>query len=147
MGEKYIDLARLEVLLDAYGADRTRWPEDERAGAWAFIESADQARALYEEARALDGLLAQATTFEPSPELKAAILTEATAPRGQGSWIAGLWPFGAAWKPASALAAAIMLGIIAGVVLPSPFNGNEQPLDGEIGDLAMQTVFEQDGEQ
>jgi hypothetical protein len=141
-----IDLNRLGTLLDAYGADRTRWPEAERTGAWALIESNSAARALYDEACALDDLLGKASAIEPSPELKAEILAAAARTR-QESWIAALWPFGAAWKPASALAAAIMLGIAAGVVLPNPFNEAERPLDGEIGELASNSVFGQEGEQ
>lgn len=143
--DKTIDLDRLSVLLDAYGADRGRWPEGERAGAWALIEANTAARRLYDEARALDGLLTRASTIEPSPELKAEILAAAGQPRE--SWIQALWPFGPAWKPASALAAAIVLGIMAGVVLPTPFGGSDEPIESEIGELAMNTVFEQEGEQ
>ncbi|MDH3234928.1 MAG: hypothetical protein OEQ29_15515, partial [Alphaproteobacteria bacterium] len=61
--DKTIDLDRLSVLLDAYGADRRRWPESERAGAWALIEANAAARTLYDEARALDDLLIRASTI------------------------------------------------------------------------------------
>ncbi|MEJ2120663.1 MAG: hypothetical protein P8Z76_08105 [Alphaproteobacteria bacterium] len=142
---EHIDLDRLSILLDAYGADRTRWPEAERAAAWALIEADDKARALYEDARALDGLLNQASTIEPSPELKAEVLAAASRPRE--SWIEALWPFGAAWKPASALAAAVLLGIIAGVVLPNPLGSSDEPIESEIGELAMTTVFDIENEQ
>jgi hypothetical protein len=142
---EHIDLDRLSILLDAYGADRTRWPEAERASAWALIEADDKARALYEDARALDGLLSQASTIEPSPELKAEVLAAAGRPRE--SWIEALWPFGAAWKPASALAAAVLLGIIAGVVLPNPLGSSDEPIESEIGELAMTTVFDIENEQ
>lgn len=137
--DKRMDLDRLSTLLDAYGADRTRWPEAERAAAWALIENDDKARALYDEARTLDKLLSRASTIEPSPELKAAVLADAGRPRE--SWLQALWPFGPVWKPVSALAAAIMLGIIAGVVLPDPFGSADVPLESEIGELAMSTVF------
>jgi len=143
--DKNTDIDRLSVLLDAYGADRSRWPEGERAGAWALIEANAAARALYDEVRALDRVLARASAIEPSPELKAEILAAAGQPRE--SWIQALWPFGAAWKPASALAAAVVLGVVAGVVLPNPFGGSDEPIESEIGELAMSTVFEQEGEQ
>jgi len=143
--KEHIDLDRLSTLLDAYGANRTRWPEAERASAWALIEADDKARALYEDARALDGLLSQASTIEPSPELKAEVLAAAGRPRE--SWIQALWPFGAAWKPASALAAAVLLGIIAGVVLPNPLGSGDEPIETEIGELAMTTVFDIENEQ
>jgi hypothetical protein len=141
----HIDLERLGTLLDAYGADRARWPAAERAGAWALIEANTQARTLYEDARALDDLLNRASTVEPSLELKAEILAAASRPRE--SWIRALWPFGAPWKPASALLAAVLLGIIAGVVLPSPFGSVNDPVETEIGNLAMTTVFDQEGDQ
>ena len=143
--DRKMDLDRLSTLLDAYGADRTRWPEAERAAAWALIEADDTARALYEDARALDGLLSRASTVEPSPELKAAVLADASRPRE--SWIQALWPFGAAWKPASALAAAVLLGIIAGVVLPNPLGSGDEPIESEIGELAVTTVFDIENEQ
>jgi len=143
--DRTIDLDRLSVLLDAYGADHSRWPEGERAAARALIEASDAARTLYEEAGALDDALARASAIEPSPELKAEILAAVGQPRE--SWVQALWPFGAAWKPASALAAAVVLGMIAGVVLPNPFGGADDPFESEIGELAMSTVFEQEGEQ
>jgi len=142
---KHIDLDRLTVLLDAYGADRMRWPDAERAAAWALIAADDRARLLYDEARALDGLLRQASVIEPSPELKAEVLAAASRPHE--SWIEALWPFGAPWKPASALAAAILFGIIAGVVLPNPLGSGDEPVESEIGELAMTTVFDQEGDQ
>jgi len=144
-GERQINLDRLGVLLDAYGADRSRWPEAERTAAWALIEAEPRARALYDEARALDGLLSRASVIEPSPELKAEVLAAASRPRE--SWIQALWPFGAPWKPASALAAAILLGIIAGTVLPNPFGATDDPLESEIGTLALTTVYDQESEQ
>lgn len=140
-----IAMERLAELLDAYGADRARWPEAERAGAWALIEADEAARTLYDEARALDALMGRASVVEPSPELKARVLADARKPRE--TWIQALWPFGAAWKPASALAAAIILGVIAGVVLPSPFSGASVPLDNDIGELALNSVFGQEGDQ
>jgi hypothetical protein len=143
--DRKMDFDRLSTLLDAYGADRTRWPEAERASAWALIEADGKARALFEEARSLDHLLNRASTIEPSPELKATVLADASRPRE--SWIEALWPFGAAWKPASALAAAVLLGIIAGVVLPNPLGSGDVPLESDIGELAMTTVFDQEGEQ
>jgi hypothetical protein len=143
--DRKMDIDRLSTLLDAYGADRTRWPEAERATAWALIEADEKARALYEDARALDGLLSRASTIEPSSELKAEVLAAASRPRE--SWVEALWPVGAPWKPASALAAAVLLGIIAGVVLPNPLGSSDEPIETEIGELAVTTVFDIENEQ
>ena len=140
------DIDRLRRLLEAYGADHRRWPEDASAPARALVARSESARALLDEAKALDALLDGATAPEPSPELKAEILAAAGRP-AQRPWAIPVWPFGALWKPVSALAAAAMLGIIAGTVLPSPFNGTESALEGEIGQLAMDTMFDQDNGQ
>jgi hypothetical protein len=76
----------------------------------------------------------------------AAIVAAATAPR-QPFWAVPIWPFGPAWKPVSALAAAVILGIVAGSQMPEPFAAHEQPIEGEIGELAGMLVFGQEGEQ
>jgi hypothetical protein len=50
-------LAAFEHLLDVYGADRTRWPLAERAGAASLLLSNASARRRLMEAAALDDLL------------------------------------------------------------------------------------------
>lgn len=52
-----MDMRRLEVLLDAYGADPARWPAAERAAALALLATDPAARAWLEQARRLDRAL------------------------------------------------------------------------------------------
>ena len=47
-------LARLEEVLDTFGADPARWPVSERAALETLAETQDQARGLIGEAQALE---------------------------------------------------------------------------------------------
>lgn len=139
------DLALLRRLLESYGADPERWPAEQRQAALDSIEGSAEARALCAQAGDLDAMLNRAAAPAPAPELMAAILAAATAPRPR-FWAAPLWPFGPIWKPVSALAAAAMLGIVAGSLVPGPFTSRDQVIEGEIGELAGLVVFDQEGE-
>lgn len=69
-----MDLARFGTLLEAYGAEPSRWPAAERAAAEAFAaEHASTVSPLLREARALDAALSQALAVDaPSHDLLAA---------------------------------------------------------------------------
>ena len=67
-----MNLTRLRDILDAYGADPRRWPAAERDAALALLSGSEEARALRDEAAALDTLLDTAQVPAPSPELMAA---------------------------------------------------------------------------
>lgn len=64
MGNR-ISYSRFQAILDTYGADTTRWPEEDRADAVELLKSSDQAREMFEEARALDLLLMDASECPP----------------------------------------------------------------------------------
>lgn len=145
-GRKSDDLTLLRRLLESYGADSERWPADRRQAALQYLEGSAEARALCEEAAGLDAALDRAAAPAPAPELMSAILAAATA-RAPRFWAAPIWPFGPAWKPVSALAAAAILGIVAGSQVPGSFASSEQAIEGEIGELAGMVVFDQEGEQ
>jgi len=82
-----LTLERLHALLDAYGGTPGRWPADERAAAERLILTSAAARGAYEEARALDRLLAEdEPVAPPSPALAARVLSGAPAPRPQRRW-------------------------------------------------------------
>ncbi len=115
--DRIMDLARLAAILDAYGADPRRWPQDERAAALALLADSPEARALCDAAEALDTLLDAPVPPAPSPELRAAILAAAQRPSFR-QLLADLWPFGPAWQPASAFAAAVLLGVAIGIGAP-----------------------------
>ncbi|WP_147373328.1 hypothetical protein [Henriciella mobilis] len=111
---------RLHALIAAYGADPAFWPEDERAAAEAHL-AADAGRfaAALEEARALDLAFAEADIPDAPSGLAARILAEAPqAARPGASWAGRLgdilFPNGLRW-PAGATAAALVMGLTAGV--------------------------------
>jgi anti-sigma factor RsiW len=109
-----ITLERLRALVDAYGANLGRIPETERAACQALLEHSDAARALWEEAKMLDGLLSHAPSeLEPSARLLASLkaLPERTP---QGGTLVTLLPR-RTWAFASlAAAAALVLGVFSG---------------------------------
>ncbi len=126
--------ARLKRLYDAYGADAARWPEGERAWAEALVEAG--ARAPRDAAARLDAALDRATLAQPSPELIADVLMAAPVTPWRRRLIA-LWPFGPAWQPASALATACVLGIVAGLATGGAETLDADTLGDEIGLLAL----------
>ncbi len=113
-GKEPMDLARLRELLDAYGADPRHWPAGERAAAEALIAESAAAATLRDDAAALDMLMDLSAAPAPSPELMARVL----AAREPSGWFSVLWPFGPAWQPVSAMAAAAVLGIAIGAAAP-----------------------------
>lgn len=145
-GGKSDDLTLLRRLLESYGADPARWPAERRDAAMRCLEKSAEARALRDEAAGLDAALDQAGAPAPAPELMAAILSAATAPRPRFR-AAAIWPFGPAWKPVTTLAAAAILGIVAGSQMTGFIAAGEQTIEGEIGELAGIVAFGQEGEQ
>ena len=61
-----LTLERLRALTESYGADMQRWPEETRVAAQALLSQSAEARALLEEARVLDDMIAAATAHEES---------------------------------------------------------------------------------
>lgn len=135
----------LEALLDAYGADTSRWPKQAQARATVLLASGAQASRLMAEAKALDALLGRAPLLAPERQSALAdrIVAQAlqgaspvTAPRKSGIVIP--WP-GAArerpvpawkasrrpvWSAAALLAASLCVGIFVGLqdLAPSAVN-------------------------
>ncbi|MGQ0456677.1 MAG: hypothetical protein ACT4OU_06415 [Hyphomicrobium sp.] len=58
-------LADLQAALDAYGADRTRWPAPVRHELSSFIASSAEAQRVVRDAEAFDRLLDHAPTVSP----------------------------------------------------------------------------------
>jgi len=111
---------RLHALIAAYGADPSSWPEGERAAARAHLAAhADRFADALEDARVLDLAFAENDIPEAPSELAARILAEAPrAVRPGASWAGRLreilFPNGLRW-PAGATAAALVMGVAAGV--------------------------------
>ncbi len=54
---KTLSADRFKLILEAYGAEPSRWPDAERDAALRFLAEDARARTWLDEARALDGLL------------------------------------------------------------------------------------------
>ncbi len=136
-----MSLERLRGILDAYGANRHRWPEDERDLAEALIERNPLAQKMLESASDMDSMLDALSGYEASADLKESILSSArqaipalasdvrdqSATRGRagqpvwgrlnslidaGKDLLRLDDLG--YKPASVLAASLVLGVLLG---------------------------------
>jgi len=117
-------LARLEKMLDIFGADAKRWPAHERGALQAFIEANPDARQLLGEARALARVLDAAPASRAGAALKARIVAAAIADAGRDARIVPIQAarfrsmpvrrVRAMW-PAAALAASFAFGLYLGV--------------------------------
>lgn len=111
---------RLLDLIGAYGAEPLAWPEEERAAAEAHLAAhPDRFATALDAARALDLAFAQAELAGVPDSLAARILNDAPKPRPSGAGWAGrlhdmIFPNGLRW-PAGATAAALAMGLMAGV--------------------------------
>lgn len=124
-----MNLERLTALIDAYGSDPRRWPEQEREAAQALLATSAAAQAQLREAATLDALLAvKLPEVEPSAALRARVLAQ-TRPRqlAQPGWraqlaeaLAQLFPRGQATPQFAALALALAIGIGAGLANVDP---------------------------
>ncbi|HVN87650.1 MAG TPA: hypothetical protein VMW17_22670 [Candidatus Binatia bacterium] len=98
MTDTPISLERFTHLLDAYGANPARWPDDERALAQHLIEQSDIARAMWQQAAALDRVLDAVPSEPASPLLTAQVLATAPRRRRMRGWrvVMGTVPLAAA---------------------------------------------------
>lgn len=115
---------RFAALVDAYGAEMARWPEEERLAAYAFSRANPEVTALLAEADAIDALLAAATMSAPDG-LRSRVLAQCAMPQ-YSTWtlmrmraapalkgaLETLWPGQAVWKPATVFASALALGAV-----------------------------------
>jgi len=118
--------ARLQQVLDAYGADPVRWPAGERVGLQAIAAAAPENEAI--NARQLDNLLDTLPEHEVSVDLSRKILAatpqataRSVAPRQSLSEkLAGLWTWGPVWRPAAAIAFLAVVTIALEMVTSPP---------------------------
>lgn len=117
--------ARFMGLLGAYGADLARWPEDDRAHAEVFLDSAPhRIKDLWESERCFDHLLALEKDVPSSIALETAVIGAAPGRRPIRRSL-GLvrWPAMPKWATGGALAASLALGFAVGYASepkPSP---------------------------
>lgn len=116
--------ARFIELLAAYGAEMSRWPEDDRGDAEAFLEVAPhRIKDLWESERAFDHLLALEKDGPASISLETRVIGASPNLRrvGKPLKLDAKWPL-PQWVAGGALAASLALGFAvgyAGEPLPS----------------------------
>jgi len=121
--ENIMDMERFEMLVERHGGDLANWPNDARAEAEGLLAAAPRAQAVLAEADAVERAVAGAPSLRASPELMARVLADAPHARRGGAFagmFAAIWPFGPTWRPALALAAALILGVVTGYTAPLP---------------------------
>lgn len=98
---------RFAALLDAYGAEPRRWPDQERQAALEYLMTTPEARRLRAEAAELDRLLDTVPAAPPTAALRDRVLAEAPVRRSsvERRFVAG------------ALAASLLLGFVVGATL------------------------------
>lgn len=111
--------ARFVELLSAYGAEFSRWPEDDRGDAESFLQTAPhRIKDIWESERAFDHLLALEKDMPASISLETRVLAASSDRRSVrrrpvvalDGWRAPQWLAG------GALAASLVLGFAVGYV-------------------------------
>lgn len=108
--------ARFMELLGVYGADLTRWPDEDRGSAAAFLEVAPhRIKDIWESERTFDHLLALEKDGPASIALETQILSTVPSRRAFGGASSGrsLWSL-PKWATGGALAASLALGFAVG---------------------------------
>jgi hypothetical protein len=129
---------RFVALVDAYGADPSRWPAGERAAAEAFAASQAAPKSALEGASELDRILNRLSTEEIPAGLRARILAaydEAVTRRASGRFGSipaalgrfrdAIWPGAPLWQPASAFALSLAIGLAMGLLVPSAVSAHD----------------------
>jgi hypothetical protein len=108
--------ARFVELLAAYGAELSRWPEEERGAAEALLEVAShRIKDIWESERVFDHLLAMEKDAPASIALETHVLSAAPQPRSVRQRV-GLFAAMSApkWATGGVIAASLALGFAAG---------------------------------
>lgn len=112
-----LDLQRFQEWLDVYGAELDRWPASLQAEGRTYLAESEDARRMWEASSFLEAQLAALPPLEPSAELLRSVREiplRHPRPAGEG-WLAW-WPWGSVFKTGAALAAAALMGLVAGSV-------------------------------
>ncbi len=119
-----MDRDRLIALIDAYGGDLRRWPEDEREAARALLALDAEARDRLEEAAELDAVLDASPRPAASADLRDRVIASAASaglkPRERFHIGRLLWWSGAGW------AAAACAGVVFGIGLTTHVTADAQ---------------------
>ena len=124
--------ARFIELLGSYGAEFSRWPDDDRGDAEAFLEVAPhRIKDIWESERAFDHLLALEKDIPASIALETRVLAASTERRAKRRIVSGFrgWRI-PQWMTGGAIAASLALGFAVGYAGESA-----QPSDGEYAKM------------
>ncbi len=123
-----VGLDKLETALDAYGADRTRWPAPLRLALSGLLAGNSEAQRMLRDAEAFDRLLDKAPQYDQSrldglsqrimatAERQPRVVTNRSSVARESSGRSAAW----SWQrrhhgfAATALAASLVLGVFAG---------------------------------
>src|SRR5690348_17065759 len=128
--------ARFMELLSAYGAELSRWPEDERTQAEALLEVAPhRIKDIWESERAFDHLLALEKDAPASIALETKVLSTSPDRRSARRPVGaiGLWK-APQWATGGAIAASLALGFAVG------YAGEPQKTSAEAEYAKMLTI-------
>ncbi len=130
---------RLEQVLNAYGADSKRWPEEERDALLTLLDQSESARAQHRQSLELDLFLTEAMSETTAPSgLMGRILQDAENHTGQtGQSLRDF--FQTMLKPALGMALATCLGITIGVTNPDLLTA---PNDSDIDNFFMSDTLD-----
>lgn len=113
-----MDEARFVELLSAYGAEFSRWPEDDRGDAESFLQTAPhRIKDIWESERAFDHLLALEKDMPASISLETRVLAASSDRRSVRRPVVAFDVWRAPqWLAGGALAASLALGFAVGYV-------------------------------
>lgn len=151
-----VGLDKLEAALDAYGADRTRWPAPLRLALSGLLAGNSEAQRMLRDAEAFDRLLDQAPQYDQSrlDGLSQRIMATAerqprVAASGPGIAAPAAGPATApVWQrrhhgfAATALAASLVLGVFAGQF--NILNSSAEVLLGGNGNASATRIAQSD---
>ena len=110
MAEMTLD--RFLDLLDRHGPVIDRWPASDQDEAEALLAASAEARSAMADARAVATALNDLRVAPPSASMLGRILDAAPRPR---RWISEIL----SWRPAVAFAAALVVGVYLGAMVPT----------------------------
>ncbi len=116
MSSTELGIENIKHWIECYGSQVEHWPAEKRASLDALLKHSPELAQCLEEARRLDDLLEELPGITAPAALQARVAEiPIRHPRPSIRWY---WPFETLWRPALALTAAAVLGVVAGLQFP-----------------------------
>ena len=145
-----LDLERFRSIVDAYGTDPSKWPQEERETALRFMGGFTEAIEIVNQAADLDQLLNQMPTIEPSLSLQRAVAEiparNASQPQQpEVFYLSNLFVRSVLWKSALAATLAVLLGLASGfATVNTNVTTEDQTNWDDFSSLAFATDLDQE---